>query len=82
MSYKKGAGYIFENVSGPFCLTVVRSRTLLFSSVIALMAFTGYFFRDSLANAFGLIIMGFLLIALSAVAMSLNRKYIQAKPAD
>ena len=62
--------------------TVVRSRTLLFSSVIALMAFTGYFFRDSLANAFGLIIMGFLLIALSAVAMSLNRKYIQAKAAD
>jgi len=60
--------------------TVVRSRTLLFSSVIALMGFTGYFFRDSLANAFGLILMGFLLIALSAVAMSLNRKYIQAKP--
>jgi hypothetical protein len=59
--------------------TVVRSRTLLFSSVIAIMAFTGYFFRDSLANAFGLIIMGFLLIGLSAFAMSLNRKYIQAK---
>ena len=59
--------------------TVVRSRTLLFSSVIALMSFTGYFFRDSLANAFGLIIMGFLLIGLSAFAMSLNRKYIQAK---
>ena len=59
--------------------TVVRSRTLLFSSVIALMGFTGYFFRDSLANAFGLIIMGFLLIGLSAFAMSLNRKYIQTK---
>jgi hypothetical protein len=59
--------------------TVVRSRTLLFSSVAALMGFTGYFFRDSLANAFGLIIMGFLLIGLSAFAMSLNRKYIQAK---
>ena len=59
--------------------TVVRSRTLLFSSVIALMGFTGYFFRDSLANAFGLIIMGFLLIGLSAFAMSLNRKFIQAK---
>jgi hypothetical protein len=58
--------------------TVVRSRTLLFSSVIALMGFTGYFFRDSLANAFGLILMGFLLIGLSAFAMSLNRKYIQA----
>ena len=65
-----------------YLATVVRSRTLLFSSVIALMAFTGYFFRDSLANAFGLIIMGFLLIALSAVAMSLNRKYIQAKPTN
>jgi hypothetical protein len=59
--------------------TVVQSRTLLFASVIALMGFTGYFFRDSLANAFGLIIMGFLLIGLSAFAMSLNRKYIQAK---
>ena len=57
--------------------TVVRSRTLLFASVIALMGFTGYFFRDSLANAFGLILMGFLLIGLSAFAMSLNRKYIQ-----
>ncbi len=59
--------------------TVVRSRTLLFTSVLALMGFTGYFFRDSLANAFGLIFMGFLLIGLSALAMSLNRKYIQGK---
>jgi len=58
--------------------TVARSRVLLFTSVIALMAFTGYFFRESLANAFGLIFMGFLLIGLSAFAMSLNRKYIQA----
>jgi hypothetical protein len=60
--------------------TVVRSRTLLFTSVLALMGFTGYFFRDSLANAFGLIFMGFLLIGLSAFAMSLNRKFIQGKP--
>lgn len=59
--------------------TVVASRTLLFSSVIALMSFTGYFFRDSLVNAFGLILMGLLLIGLSAFAMSLNRKYIKAK---
>lgn len=59
--------------------TVVRSRTLLFASVIALMGFTGYYFRESLANAFGLIILGFLLIGLSALAMSLNRKYIQGK---
>ncbi len=59
--------------------TVVRSRTLLFSSVLALMGFTGYYFRESLANAFGLIILGFLLIGLSALAMSLNRKYIQGR---
>lgn len=59
--------------------TVVASRTLLFSSVIALMGFTGYYFHDSLANAFGLILMGLLLVGLSAFAMSLNRKYIQAK---
>jgi len=58
--------------------TVARSRVLLFTSVIALMAFTGFFFRESLANAFGLIFMGFLLIGLSAFAMRLNRKYIQA----
>lgn len=59
--------------------TVVASRTLLFSSVIALMSFTGYFFKDSLANAFGLILMGLLLVGLSAFAMSLNRKYIQTE---
>lgn len=58
--------------------TVLRSRTLLFVAVIALTSFTGYFFRESLANAFGLILMGFLLIGLSALAMKLNRKYIQA----
>jgi hypothetical protein len=60
--------------------TVVRSRTMLFSSVAALMGFTGYFFRDSLANAFGLIVMGLLLIGLSALAMSLNRKFIKNRP--
>lgn len=58
--------------------TLVRSRTLLFVSVLALTAFTGYYFQDFLLNAFGLIVMGFLLIGLSAFAMKLNRKYIQA----
>lgn len=60
-----------------YLATVARSRTLLFVSVIALTSFTGYFFRDSLANAFGLIVMGLLLIGLSAFAMNLNRKYIR-----
>ncbi|MBT8062466.1 MAG: DUF2157 domain-containing protein [Xanthomonadales bacterium] len=55
--------------------TVLRSRTLLFVAVIALTSFTGYFFRESLVNAFGLIFMGFLLIGLSAFAMKLSRKF-------
>lgn len=60
-----------------YLATVVRSRTLLLVSVLALTGFTGYFFRDSLASAFGLILMGVLLIGLSALAMRLNQKYIQ-----
>jgi hypothetical protein len=59
--------------------TVVRSRVLLFVSVLALTSYTGFYFRDSLANAFGLIVLGFLLIGLSAFAMRLNRKYIRAE---
>jgi len=62
--------------------TVARSRTLLFVSVIALTSFTGWYFRDSLANAFGLIVLGLLLIGLSAFAMSLNRRYIRASGAS
>ncbi len=56
---------------------VVRSRTLLFISVLAIMSFTGYYFQGVLFNAFGLMIMGALLIGLSMIAMRLNRKYIQ-----
>ncbi|HSM69258.1 MAG TPA: DUF2157 domain-containing protein [Xanthomonadales bacterium] len=62
-----------------YLATVVRSRTLLLVSVLALTSFTGYFFRDSLASAFGLILMGILLIGLSALAMQLNQKYIQGR---
>lgn len=62
-----------------YLATVLRSRTLLFVSVVALISFTGYYFRDSLANAFGLIVMGLLLIGLSGFAMNLNRKYIRRR---
>ena len=60
-----------------YLATLVRSRTLLFVSVLAIMSFTGYYFQGVLFNAFGLIIMGFLLIGLSVFAMKLNRKYIE-----
>ena len=65
-----------------YLATVLRSRTLLFVSVVALISFTGYYFRDSLANAFGLIVMGLLLIGLSGFAMSLSRKYIGRRRDD
>jgi uncharacterized membrane protein len=70
--------FFFGLAAGAMYLaTVVRSRTLLFVSVIALTGFTGYFFRDSLVSAFGLIIMGLLLIGLSAFAVNLSRRYIR-----
>lgn len=65
------AGFMYLGV-------VVRSRVLSFVSVIALTSFTGWYFRDSLANAFGLMVMGVLLIGLSAFAMSLHRRFIHA----
>jgi hypothetical protein len=65
-----------------YLATVLRSRTLLFVGVVALMAFTGYYFRESLASAFGLIVMGLLLIGLSGFAMGLNRKYISRRESD
>lgn len=60
-----------------YLATVLRSRTMLFMSVIALTGFTGYYFRESLVNAFGLVLMGMLLIGLSAFAMKLSRRFNQ-----
>ncbi len=60
-----------------YLATVVRSRILLFVSVISIVAFTGHYFQGVLVDAFGLIVMGVLLIGLSAFAMQLSRKYIR-----
>lgn len=62
-----------------YLATVLRSRTMLFMSVIALTGFTGYYFRESLVNAFGLVLMGMLLIGLSAFAMKLSRRFKQPR---
>jgi len=65
---------------GVFVSTWVRSRTLLFVSTIAILAYIGYFtsehFQDSLGWPLVLILLGLIFIALSAIAMHINKRYI------
>jgi hypothetical protein len=68
---------------GVFLSTWVRSRTLLFTSTAAILAYIGYFtaehFRDSLGWPLVLILLGLIFIALSAVAMRINKRYISGQ---
>lgn len=65
---------------GVFLSTWVRSRTLLFVSTVAILAYISYFtnehFQDSLGWPLVLILLGLIFIALSAIAMRINRRYI------
>jgi hypothetical protein len=65
---------------GVFLSTWVRSRALLFVSTVAILGYIGYFtaehFRDSLGWPLVLILLGLAFIALSAIAMRINRRYI------
>ncbi|MEP5764240.1 MAG: hypothetical protein ABJ308_06590 [Halieaceae bacterium] len=60
--------------------TVAQSRTLLFTSTLAMMGYLGYFtaeyFFDSTGWPVALIFMGLLLIGLSNLALRINRKYM------
>ena len=62
--------------------TVVRSRTLLFVSTVAMLSYIGYFsaehFVDSIGWPIALVLFGLLLIGMSAIAFRINRKYISA----
>ena len=64
--------------------TVVRSRTLLFVSTIAMLSYIGYFsaehFVDSIGWPIALVLFGLLLIGMSALAFRINKKYIAAEP--
>ena len=66
--------------AGVFLSTYVRSRTLLFVCTIAILAYISYFtaehFQDSLGWPLVLIVLGLVFIALSAVAMRINKRYI------
>ncbi len=60
----------------------VRSRTLNFTSTIAILAYTGYFtgkhFADSIGWPLALIAFGLLMIGISALALRIDRNYIRA----
>ena len=59
----------------------VRSRTLNFTSTIAILGYTGYFtgkhFADSIGWPLALIAFGLLMIGISALALRIDRKYIR-----
>jgi len=65
---------------GVFLSTWVRSRTLLFTSTVAILAYISYFtsehFQDSLGWPLVLILLGLVFIALSAIAIRINKRYI------
>jgi hypothetical protein len=64
-----------------FLSTVARSRMLLFVGTLATISFIGYFSGKYFEHALGwpliLMLMGVVLIGLSALAVRLNRKYIR-----
>ena len=65
---------------GMFLSTWVRSRTLLFTSTAAILAYISYFtsehFQDSLGWPLVLILLGLVFIALSTIAIRINKRYI------
>jgi len=69
-------------VGGVFASALVGSRTLLFTSNLAILAYIGYFsyqhFQDSLGWPLVLILMGMVFIGLSVLAMHINRRYISS----
>jgi len=66
--------------AGVFLSAYVRSRTLLFVCTIAILAYISYFTAEHFQSSFGwpvlLIVLGLAFIALSAVAMRINNRYI------
>lgn len=66
-----------------FLSTVARSRSLLFVATIALIGYLGEFiaehFADNLNGPLMLILIGFVLIGLGALAVRINNRYIAQK---
>lgn len=75
--------FILAACGGVYLSIVVRSRTLLFCSTMAVLGYIGYFtgqhFLESLGWPLVLIGLGLTLIALSAGAIHVNRRYISRR---
>lgn len=65
---------------GVFLSTWLRSRILLFTSTVAILAYISYFtsehFQESLGWPLVLILLGLVFIALSTIAIRINKRYI------
>lgn len=74
-------GYIGLSALIIFVSTYVRSRTLLLTGTVSMLAYIGYFTSEHFADAIGwpvsLVIIGIALIGLSSLAIKLNNRFIQ-----
>lgn len=70
------SGFVYSSV-------VLRSRTLLFVATAALLAYSAWFtseyFADSVGWPIALIILGLVLIGLSALAFRIDREYVRTR---
>jgi len=61
--------------------TRFRSRTLLATGCVGLLAYVGYYTAENFANSIGwpiaLILLGFLMMGLGAFAVKIHRRYIR-----
>jgi hypothetical protein len=66
-----------------YAAAALRSRTLLFVSTIAVLAYTGWYTGEHFANSIGwplaLIAFGLLMIAVSALAVRIDRQYVRPR---
>ena len=81
---KPGEPLLFLLACGTIVLsTVARSRALLFAGTVGLLAYIGDYmwdhFRDSFSAPLILMVAGFVLIAIGALAVRINNKYIRQR---
>jgi hypothetical protein len=73
--------FVAAAASFVYLSVVVRSRTLLVVSILAILAYTGYFtaehFADSVGWPMALVGFGLAMIGLSALAVRLDRRYVR-----
>jgi hypothetical protein len=69
-----------------YLAVVCKSRALLFVGTLAILAYTGYFTGEHFAESIGwplaLVAFGLFMIALSALAVRLDRNYVRSAAAD